>query len=194
MIEDDLAILRSLAELAERHVAEFRFYNPVSFVDEFARVIKNEMDYNLEARNMERFIHNFADDSNVYIPKVHWEYTTNRIITMEYVEGVKVNNIEELKKRGYDIKKIAQRGAEAYIKQIFVHKFFHGDPHPGNIYILPNEVIVFMDFGIVGRLSASMVAKLNELLISIAHRNPERIAEALLQISVVHEDSSVEDF
>jgi ubiquinone biosynthesis protein len=193
MVEDDLAILHSLAALAERHVSEFRFYNPVSFVDEFAKVIRNEMDYNLEARNMERFIHNFADDDTVYIPKVYWEYTTNRIITMEFIEGVKVNNIEELKRRGYDIKSIAQRGAEAYIKQIFTHRFFHGDPHPGNIYILPNEVIAFMDFGIVGRLSASMVAKLNELLIAIAHRDPERIAEALLEISVVSEDSSVED-
>ncbi|HGE72592.1 TPA: AarF/ABC1/UbiB kinase family protein [Candidatus Poribacteria bacterium] len=193
IIEDDLAILRSLAILAERHVPEFRIYNPVSFVDEFAKVLRNEMDYTLEARNMERFAHNFADDDTVYIPKVYWEYTTNRIITMEFIEGVKISNIAELKNRGYDIKSIARKGAEAYIKQIFVHRFFHGDPHPGNIYILPNEVIAFMDFGIVGRLTAGMAAKLNKLLIAVANRNPDKIAEALLQISIISEDSDIED-
>lgn len=193
IIEDDLAILRSLAILAERHVPEFRIYNPVNFVDEFAKVLRNEMDYTLEARNMERFAHNFAGDSTVYIPKVYWEYTTNRILTMEYIEGVKISNIAELKNRGYDIKRIAKKGAEAYIKQIFVHRFFHGDPHPGNIYILPNEVIAFMDFGIVGRLTAGMASKLNKLLIAVANRNPDKIAEALLQISTISEDTDIED-
>ncbi|HGJ67278.1 TPA: AarF/ABC1/UbiB kinase family protein [bacterium] len=193
IVEDDLNILNTAAVLAERHIPEIRIYNPVDFVREFAKALRNELDYSLEARNMERFSHNFADDKSVYIPKVYWQFCTNRIITMEFVEGIKVTNINELQKKGYDIKRIARKGAEAYLKQIFIHRFFHGDPHPGNIYILPNEVIAFMDFGIVGRLTTAMTSKLNRLLISIARKDTEAIADAIIAISSIDENTSEED-
>jgi ubiquinone biosynthesis protein len=162
-------------------------------VREFAKALRNELDYSLEARNMEKFSHNFADDKSVYIPKVYWQFCTSRIITMEFVEGIKVTNINELQKKGYDIKRIARKGAEAYLKQIFIHRFFHGDPHPGNIYILPNEVIAFMDFGIVGRLTTAMTSKLNRLLISIARKDTEAIADAIIAISSIDENASEDD-
>lgn len=193
VVEGDLDILRTTAGLAERHLSDIKMYNPVGFVDEFSKSIRNELDYTLEARNMERFAHNFADDNTVRIPKVYWEYTTGRIITMEFLEGVKVSHIDELENHGYNIKSIAKKGAQAYLKQIFTHRFFHGDPHPGNIFILPGEVVAFMDFGIVGRLTPSMASRLNELLISIASKDTERIVDALLQISVVDEDSNMDD-
>jgi len=193
VVEGDLDILHTTAGLAERHLSDIKMYNPVGFVDEFSKSIRNELDYTLEARNMERFAHNFADDNTVRIPKVYWEYSTGRIITMEFLEGVKVSHIDELENHGYNIKSIAQKGAQAYLKQIFTHRFFHGDPHPGNIFILPGEVVAFMDFGIVGRLTPSMASRLNELLISIASKDTERIADALLQISVVDEDSNMDD-
>lgn len=193
VVEGDLDILRTTASLAERHLSDIKMYNPVAFVDEFAKSIRNELDYTLEARNMERFAHNFADDNTVRIPKVYWEYTTGRIITMEFLEGVKVSHIDELENRGYNVKSIAKKGAQAYLKQIFTHRFFHGDPHPGNIFILSGEVVAFMDFGIVGRLTPSMASRLNELLISIASKDTEKIADALLQISVVDEDSNMDD-
>jgi ubiquinone biosynthesis protein len=193
VVEGDLDILRTTAGLAEKHLSDIKMYNPVAFVDEFAKSIRNELDYTLEARNMERFAHNFADDNTVHIPKVYWEYTTGRIITMEFLEGIKVSHIDELEKLGYNVKSIAKKGAQAYLKQIFTHRFFHGDPHPGNIFVLPGEVVAFMDFGIVGRLSPSMASRLNELLISIASKDTEKIADALLQISVVDEDSNMDD-
>ncbi len=193
IVEDDLNILNTAAVLAERHIPEIRIYNPVDFVREFAKALRNELDYSLEARNMEKFSHNFADDKSVYIPKVYWQFCTSRIITMEFVEGIKVTNINELQKKGYDIKRIARKGAEAYLKQIFIHRFFHGDPHPGNIYILPNEVIAFMDFGIVGRLTTAMTSKLNRLLISIARKDTEAIADAIIAISSIDENASEDD-
>jgi len=193
VVEGDLDILRTTAGLAERHLSDIKMYNPVGFVDEFSKSIRNELDYTLEARNMERFANNFADDNTVRIPKVYWEYTTGRIITMEFLEGVKVSHIDELENRGYNVKSIAKKGAQAYLKQIFTHRFFHGDPHPGNIFILTGEVVAFMDFGLVGRLTPSMASRLNELLISIASKDTERIADALLQISVVDEDSNMDD-
>lgn len=193
IVENDLNILNTIAVLAERHIADARAYNLVGFVNEFAKSIRNELDYSLEARNMERFTHNFANDKTVHIPKVYLSYCTSHIITMEFLEGIKVNHINELKRRGYDTKKIAQKGAEAYLKQIFEHRFFHGDPHPGNIYILPNEVIAFMDFGIVGRLTTLMAFKLNDLLIAIARKDVESIADAILAISSFENDANLDE-
>ncbi|MBM3213136.1 2-polyprenylphenol 6-hydroxylase, partial [Candidatus Poribacteria bacterium] len=140
VIEEDIGILLNIARLAERYIPETELYNPVGIVNEFARLIRNEMDYTLEARNMERFARNFADDEGVYIPKVYWEYTSGRVLTMELINGIKVSEVDELRKSGFDPVRIAAKGAEAYIKQIFMHGFFHGDPHPGNIFVMPGEI------------------------------------------------------
>ncbi|MGQ9608450.1 MAG: ABC1 kinase family protein [bacterium] len=183
IIEEDIDILRSIAVLAERHIQEAEVYGPVEFIDEFAKYIRNELDYTLEARNMERFAHIFADDKTIYIPKLYWEFTTGKVLTMEMIDGIKINQIDELRKQGYDPKRIAYKGAEAYLKQIFIHRFFHGDPHPGNIFVLPGEVIGFMDFGIMGRLSPTMASRLNDLLIAIIQKDADKITEHLLKIS-----------
>lgn len=193
IIESDIDILRSMAVLAERHIQEAQIHRPVELIDEFAKQIRHELDYTIEARNLEKFAHNFAGDESVHIPKLYWELTTGRMLTMELLEGIKVSQIDELKKHGYDTKRIAKKGAEAYVKQIFVHRFFHGDPHPGNIFILPNEVIGFMDFGIVGRLSPIMAIRLNELLIAFVKRDIEKITDSLLKISKVEPDIDVDD-
>lgn len=183
IIEEDIDILRSIAVLAERHIQEAEVYGPVEFVDEFAKYIRNELDYTLEARNMERFAHIFADDKTIYIPKLYWEFTTSKVLTMEMIDGIKINQIDELRKQGYDPKRIAYKGAEAYLKQIFMHRFFHGDPHPGNIFVLPGEVIGVMDFGTMGRLSPTMASRLNDLLIAIIQKDADKITELLLKIS-----------
>jgi len=192
VIEEDIDILRTLAGLAERHIPDAELYCPVDVVNEFARIIRRELDYTLEARNMERFARNFADDDTIYIPKVYYEFSSRRVLTMEMIDGIKLSQVDELKEAGFDIEKLAIRGAEAYLKQIFVHRFFHGDPHPGNIFILPGEVIGLMDFGIVGWLSPEMADRLNNVLIAVAQRDSTRITEELLRISIVDEDSDVD--
>jgi ubiquinone biosynthesis protein len=193
VIDEDIGILRTLAGLAERHLADAELYNPVEAVDEFAKLIRQELDYTLEGRNMERFAHNFADDDTVYIPRVYWELTTGRVLTMERIEGVKVSQIEDLKRSGFDPERIAVRGAEVYLKQIFIHRFFHGDPHPGNIFVMPGEVIGFMDFGIVGRLSPQMARHFDSLLMAIARKDTDRITQGLLRISVIDEEANMDD-
>jgi len=192
-IDEDINILRTLAGLAERHLSDAELYNPVGVVDEFAKLIRLELDYTLEARNMERFAHNFADDDTVYIPRVYWEHTTGRVLTMERIEGVKVSQIEDLKKSGFDPERIAVRGAEIYLEQIFIHRFFHGDPHPGNIFVMPGEVMGFMDFGIVGRLSPEMARHFDNLLMAIARKDTDRITLGLLRISVIDEEANMDD-
>jgi len=193
MIEGDIDILKTMAALAERHIQEAELYAPVEFVNEFAKSIRQELDYNLEARNLERFSHIFMDDDSVHIPKLYWNLTSSKILTMELIEGIKISQIDELRRQGYDTKKIAYKGAEAYLKQIFLHRFFHGDPHPGNIFILPGEVIGFMDFGIVGRLSPVMVTRLNDLLIAVVRKDPDKITDNLLKISKISDESDIED-
>ena len=192
IIDVDIDILRTLARLAERHVPDAELYDPVGVVNEFARYIRQEMDYTLEGRNMEVFAQNFADDDTVYIPKVYWEFTTGRVLTMELIDGIKVSHVEKLRDSGFDTKRIAIKGAQAYLKQIFIHRFFHGDPHPGNIFIMPGGVIGLMDFGIVGRLSPQMADRLNDALIAIARRDSVRITAALLQIDEVDEDADID--
>jgi len=192
VIEEDIDILRTLAGLAERHLPDAELYSPVDVVNEFARLIRRELDYTLEARNMERFARNFADDDTVYIPKVHCEFSSRRVLTMELIDGIKLSQVDELAEAGFDIKRLSIKGAEAYLKQIFVHRFFHGDPHPGNVFVLPGEVIGLMDFGIVGWLSPEMADRLNDVLIAVAQRDSTRITEELLRISVVDENSDVD--
>ena len=192
-IEEDIDILLTLARLAERHIPEAAMYDPTGIVNRFARYIRQELDYTLEGRNMERFARNFADDETVHIPGVHWNLTSGRILTMELVDGIKVSQLEKLREAGFDPKRIAVKGAEAYLKQIFVHGFFHGDPHPGNILVLPGEVIGFLDFGIVGRLDSRMEEQLNNVLIAIARKDPMRITEELLRISVLDEDTDIDE-
>ena len=192
-IEEDIDILRTLARLAERHIPEAGMYDPVGLVNRFARYIRQELDYTLEGRNMDRFARNFADDETVYIPKVYWDLTSGRVLTMELVEGVKISNLEELQESGFNAESVAIKGAEAYLKQIFIHGFFHGDPHPGNILVLPGEVIGFLDFGIVGRLDSKMMEQLDNVIIAIARKDSMRITEELLRISVVDEDADMDE-
>jgi ubiquinone biosynthesis protein len=192
IIEEDIDILLTLARLAERHLPDAELYDPVGVVSEFARYIRQELDYTLEGRNMERFARNFADDDTVYIPKVYWNFTSGRVLTMELIAGIKVSQVEELRKSGFDTERIAVKGAEAYLRQIFMYGFFHGDPHPGNIYVLPGEVIGFMDFGIVGRLSPELASRLNNALIAIARKDAARITEQILQIDEVDENADIE--
>lgn len=193
IIRDDIDILKTLAGLAERHIPEAELYSPTRLVEEFARLIRLELDYTMEARNLEKFASIFLDDETIHIPQVYWNLTSGRVLTMEFIDGIKVSEIDELKKAGYDVKRIAVKGAEAYLKQIFVHGLFHGDAHPGNIIVLPGEVIGFMDFGIVGRLSHEMANQLNDLLISIAQRNTRRVTSELLKISIVDDTSNLDD-
>ena len=129
-----------------------RLYGPVGIVEEFTKVIRSELDYGTEGRNAERLRKNFEDDKTIYTPKIYWEFSSRRILTMELIEGIKINNLKELNKVGYNRKKIAENVAKAFIKQILIDGFFHADPHPGNMLVMKDGIIGFMDFGMMGRL------------------------------------------
>jgi len=188
VIETDLDILFHLARLTEKHIPASRLYDPVGIVEEFAKAIRLELDYGTEGRNAERFKKNFEDDKKIYTPKIYWEFSSRRVLTMELIEGIKINNLKELDKIGYDRKKIAENGAKAFMKQILIDGFFHADPHPGNMLVMKDEIIGFMDFGMMGRLDEEIKEKCVDLLIAILERNPNKIINEILNLGITSQE------
>jgi ubiquinone biosynthesis protein len=193
-IETDLAILFDLATLAEQRVPSFKLYSPVKLVEEFSTNIRRELDFNREGRSMELFRKNFEDDTTVYIPKVHWDLTTDSVLTVELIDGVKVSEKEKLLAAGYDLKTIAINGARLVLKQIFEHGFFHADPHPGNIFIVGDNVIVPLDYGLVGYLDDQMREKIAAALLALANRDVNRLTHAFIGMGVVDQTDDLAGF
>ncbi|MFB3924547.1 MAG: ABC1 kinase family protein [Syntrophales bacterium] len=181
-IEIDLEILLHLAQLVEKHVAEVGFYKPTRIVNEFARILEKEIDYTIEASHTERFARYFSGNPHVYVPKVYREMTSERVLTMEYAGGIKVSEVEKLDRAGFDRAVIASRGADLMLEQVFEHGFFHGDPHPGNIYILPGQVICYFDFGMMGSVDRKAREDFADLVYGYVRRDEARTADALLRI------------
>ncbi|MEI6205888.1 MAG: AarF/UbiB family protein [Desulfuromonadales bacterium] len=180
VVESDISALLSLAGLAERHVSGSELYDPVSVVREFARTIRREMDFSREAHTIEKFRDNFIKTAWMYFPRVYWKQTSRGILTMEYVAGVKVSDKEKLIDRGLDEKLIARRGADSFLEMVLSHGFFHGDLHPGNVLILPDNVICLLDYGIVGRLDESLKTFLTDILSAIVKRDMDEVVSLLL--------------
>jgi len=182
-IEVDLEIMLHMASLMERNLEEMEVLRPTRIVAEFSRSLEDEVDYTVEASHVEHFARQFLDDTTIYVPKVFHELTTKRILTMEYIDGIKASNLDDLKQEGYDLKEIADRGVNLIMKQIFVHGFYHADPHPGNIFILPNTVICFLDFGMMGRLSRQEREEFTDLIRVIVSKDERKTVDALLKLS-----------
>jgi ubiquinone biosynthesis protein len=182
-VEVDLEILFHLATLMEKHLEGWDFHRPTKVVEEFSHTMGRELDYTVEAANMEHFAALFLEEPGVYVPKVFRETTTTRLLTMEYIDGIKSSSLDILRSSGYDLAEIARRGGDLILKQIFVLGFFHADPHPGNLLILPRNVICFLDMGMVGRLDRESREDLADLLMGLAQRNASAVVEALLKIT-----------
>jgi len=133
-----------------------------------------------EGRTIERISANFAGDPTLRFPRVYWERTSSGVLTLEFIHGIKVSDLAALDQAGLDKKLIARRGAEAFIRQVLEHGFFHGDPHPGNVFILPENVVCLLDYGMMGRLDSSSREFFTDFLFSLISRNPDRIISLLL--------------
>ena len=182
VIEVDLEILFHLATLMEKNIEEAEIYRPTKIVDEFARSIEKEINYKIEAQHAERFARQFAGNESIYIPRIFNQTTTGRILTMEYVDGIKASDIHLLEEAGLDRKLIAARGADITFEQIFKHGFFHADPHPGNICILPGNVICYLDFGMMGYIDKRSMETFADIIIGYVRRDEAAIADAVMRI------------
>ena len=183
-IETDLGILADLARLAQERLPSAAAIDPVGIVEEFSESLRGELDYRVEARNADRFRANFAKEEYVYAPKVYWEYTTRHVMVQERIRGIKINDYPALVAAGYDRDRIATNAAKAIIKEVLVDGYFHADPHPGNLLILPGEVIGLIDFGVVGTLDRTDRAQLVRLWSSIINLDAEGAADQLLRMGI----------
>ncbi len=188
IIEVDLEIMLHMATLIERHIEELYLHRPVKIVEEFADSLEKEIDYTIEASNMERFARQFLDTPTIYIPKVYRERTTSRVLTTEFIDGIKVSHLDKLAAAGLDRKKLTENGADILFKQVFDYGFFHADPHPGNIFALPGNVICLLDFGNAGMVDRTTREEFVDLIDSVVNRNEKRVTQVLLKLTIYDDE------
>ncbi|HVX62623.1 MAG TPA: AarF/ABC1/UbiB kinase family protein [Pirellulales bacterium] len=177
----DLDILAGLAQMAET-VPEFVNYRPQATVAEFQRTLLRELDFGREARHMQQFAQDFAGDPRIHIPRWLPELSTSRVLTMELLEGIKLCERARLTAAGYDLAELARRGAELYLAMIFTNGFYHADPHPGNILVLPGGVIGLLDFGMVGRIDEPLRELIEEMLSAVVHADADHLTSIITRI------------
>ncbi len=184
-IETDLEILFDVARHLQERTPLGEIYDLPGIVEEFATTLRAELDFYREGRNADRFRANFADESYLYIPEVYWDLTTRRVLVMERIEGVRIDDVEALDAAGYDRRRVALHATRMIIKEVLEDGFFHADPHPGNFVVMEDEVIGAMDFGMVGYLSRRERADLVRLYIYVVRLDEEGIVEQLIRMGVV---------
>ncbi len=182
IIDTDLEIMSQLAAALEKHVSDLSNANLVNIVREFDISIHKELSFSTEASNIERFGNNMRKDPTIYVPVCYRKLSTGKLLAMEYIEGVKITDVEGLREMEFDPKLIAQRGIDLELKQIFEYGFFHADPHPGNILVLPGNVICFLDFGMMGTLSRSTSDLVISMAIGAINRDYDKITRTILKI------------
>ena len=183
IIEIDLEIMHDLAGLMERYLKGLYFVNPSGLVREFSDNIKRELDFRIEANNMRRFAHDFAGTPYLHVPRLFQEHCCNqKVLVMEYIDGIQISDLDRLRREGYDLKLLSQRGADISFRSALDYGFFHADPHPGNLLILPDNVICLLDFGMMGTLSVRYRERLGKLLYFMSRADEKRTARALLQL------------
>ena len=184
IIETDLLILKSLALQIEQRSLDLAAYNPTGMVDDFSHQIRKELDFALDGKNAEVLRKNMQDLEGIKVPRIFWEYSGPRLLVMEYIDGVRIDDVAAIGAMGLDSRQIAQRGFNAYLKQIFVDGFFHGDPHPGNLLVTKDGTLVFLDFGLVGILRPERRFIFVRLLWALIEQDPSLLMKALEGLGV----------
>lgn len=181
-VEEDLEILQNLAVSASYRWELAKQYDVIGLAQEFAQTLRSELDYLREGRNAERFAKNFAHNPNVHIPRIFWESTTSRVLTMERIRGIKVSDLSALNAAGINRKTLAEQIAQLNLQMVFEDGFFHADPHPGNFFIKPNGRIGLIDFGMVGNLDANTQEHLAAILLAVISQDADRLVDAFLEL------------
>ena len=179
IIEADLRLLQRIVDIAESESPDIRRFHPREVLRQFNQSLRRELDLASECRNAERVAANLADDPNIVIPKVYWQWTGERINVQEYIQGIHGRDFESIEKSGLDRKLLADRGSKAVMKMIMEDGFFHADPHPGNVFYLPDNRVAFIDFGMIGRLTEERREQVVSLLYGMINHAPTKVAEIL---------------
>jgi len=180
-VRKDLDVLSTLAQLADR-LPEFAPYRPVATVAEFQRTLRRELDFGREERNLQLFSSRFAGNPHVAIPRPFTDLCTPQVLTMELLEGVKLAELERIEQAVFDRQAIARHGAHLYLEMIFSEGLYHADPHPGNVVLLPGNVIGLLDFGMVGRIDERLREQIEDMLSAIASQDAVRLATLVRRV------------
>jgi len=183
-VNEDLDVLAGLAQLAE-HVPELQPYRPSANLAEMARTLRRELDFGREERNQMQFTTLFKDNPSVYIPRPYTELCTGRVLTMEMIDGLPLSQPALIDAAGIDREEVARKGAELYLEMIFTHGFYHADPHPGNIVLLPGNVIGLIDWGMVGRIDEKLREDIEEMLLAIVNHDTHMLTMLIKRIGSV---------
>jgi predicted unusual protein kinase regulating ubiquinone biosynthesis (AarF/ABC1/UbiB family) len=181
----DLAILKKIANYFQNHPKWGKGRDWLGIYEECCRILWLETDYLNEGRNADIFRRNFRTQTWVKVPKVYWRYTSPRVLTLEYVPGIKISHYEALEAAGLDRKLLAKQGARAYLQQLLNDGFFHADPHPGNLAVSPDGSLIFYDFGMMGEIKTNVREKLMQTLFGIAEKNADRVVSSLIDLGAL---------
>lgn len=183
IIKADLEILKNIADILERSFKSIENFDPSGIIDEFGHMITREIDYTLEARNIARFGDNLSSMENVVIPRVYWNFSTKKILTMEFIDGASLDSKDKLKEMKIDNKAITDTMGKAYVKQIFIDGFFHADPHHDNVFAMKGNRVCFLDFGAIGYMNDETRDRVTTFYISLIQNRIDKAAEALIEMS-----------
>ncbi len=187
-IETDLDILHDVARYAQRHTPLGQLYNLEEIAEDFADTLHEEMNYLREGHNADRFRENFRGEPRIYIPRVYWTHTTRRVLTLERIEGIKIDNIEAIEEAGFSRSKLAEHAARLSVKEILENGFFHADPHPGNLIVMDNGALGVMDFGMVGHLSDQDRIDLIRLYTVVVRLDAQGVVDEMIHIGAAPPD------
>jgi ubiquinone biosynthesis protein len=190
VIEADLRLLARLAEIVEAEAPDLRRYRPREVVRQFAHSLRRELDFSAEGRNAERIAASFVDQPEIVVPRIHWQWSGERLNVQDFIEGVPGRAVTALP-QGYDRRLLARRGARAVLRMVLEDGFFHADPHQGNVFYLPDNRLAFIDFGMVGRLPEARRYEVAELLHGLVDRDGGLVTQVLLGWSDAAEADSV---
>ncbi len=187
IIESDIKVMLYMADLFKKRMPSLKSLDPVGLIKNFEKSVMEELDFTRESINVVRFHYNFTEDKSdqghIHSPKVYPEFSTSKILTLEYIDGVKISDLGKLQTNGLDKKIIANRLLTSYFKQVFDYGFFHADPHPGNLLVLPNNVVCYIDYGMMGNIMRKDIEQLGTLFLAVKDKNIQKIIRAFQQIS-----------
>ncbi len=191
-VKSDIRIMKIIANRLDSSLDAAKSYNLPGLVEVFERDIKKELDYKFEAMNAIH-LYDLLKDDEVYVPEVYREYTTSKVLTMEYVDGVSLNTVLDSNDDKYDKEKIALVGADSFIKQVLEYGFYHADPHPGNIFVMENSMVAFVDFGMMGHLDNDLREDLAKLFIFISEGDAKLLTKQLMYMGIVDDSNDYKD-
>lgn len=191
IIQTDLNLLMELAERLENRDPEMHLFKPTELVREFSRSIRKEIDFTIEATNTDAFYQRFATSSKVKIPRVHWDFTNRRVLTLERIDGVPINAIAQLDEMGFDRTALAETLVEMFYTQVLSDGFFHADPHPGNVFVLEDGRIGLVDFGMVGRISDDMLRHICNWLSAVLTKDVDAVVRSYIRMGILGDETDI---